>query len=348
MADAPNLPDNDPMAAEPDDPWLSVHGLSEFVFCPRAGLCLYEQDGEPEDDEPEADVSYLPIHEPRELELALETLMRQFLWVLGGGLAGSLVLMVTAWLTGWIVLWLIAGAALVATMWGLYDRGYWLYEAQRQLALWHEAVPEMPDPDSPRIQEIDWRSLLASEATVIDPPRAYQHPEWRLGGRPWRLLEHGDLRIPVFKHRTPWKDLYPQHLVRMAAYCHLLEIAEGARSPYGVIVKGETFAAVTVPNTARTRAMFREALIAARRTIREAEEVNKRPSPPENPNTCRECPFGLPLRVRSDERYLRHGGPLELHVARDRRRKKYHSHCGDRFGWLPTHERAEALELSDK
>jgi len=52
---------------------------------------------------------------------------------------------------------------------------------------------------------------------------------------------------------------------------------------------------------------------------------------PENPNLCRECPFGLLLRVRSDGRYLRHGAPLELRVALDRRRKRYHSHCGDRF-----------------
>ena len=67
----------------------------------------------------------------------------------------------------------------------------------------------------------------------------------------------------------------------MAAYCHLLEVCEGARSPYGVILKGETFAAVTVPNTQRTRAMFHEALLAAREVVRESEEVNRSPLPPE-------------------------------------------------------------------
>ena len=121
---------------------------------------------------------------------------------------------------------------MVATLWGLYDRGYWVYEAQRQLGLWPEAMPAMPDPDSPR--------------------------------------------------------------------------------------------------------------------IREAEEVNKPPLPPDNPNMCRDCPFGLPLRVRSDERYLHHGAPVELNVAHDRRRKKCHSHCGDRFRWLAPHHRVEDLELSDK
>ena len=44
---------DDFMAAEAGDPQLSVHGLSEFAFCPRAGLCLYEQDFE--DDQAEED-----------------------------------------------------------------------------------------------------------------------------------------------------------------------------------------------------------------------------------------------------------------------------------------------------
>ena len=62
--------------------------LSEFAFCPRAGLCLYEQDFEDDEPEAEADLYFLPIHEPRELELLLESLMRQFLWILFGGLGG--------------------------------------------------------------------------------------------------------------------------------------------------------------------------------------------------------------------------------------------------------------------
>jgi len=171
--------------------------------------------------------------------------------------------------------------------------------------------------------------------------------KWRLCGRPWCVLQKGDLRVPVFRKRTEDDELPRKYHARMAAYCHLMEIAEGARSPYGIIVKGETFAAVTVPGTLRTRAMFHEALKAARRTIRDSEEINRQPPPPDNPNLCRECPYGLPLRVRADERYLRHGAPLEPHVARDRRRKKYHSHCGDLFRWVPKHERAGALELSE-
>ena len=347
MEQSPDLQPDDFMAAEADDPQLSVHGLSEFAFCPRAGLCLYEQDFEDDEAEAEADLYFLPIHEPRELELLLESLVRQFLWILFGGLGVFTLLVVAAWNTGWLFIWLAAGVTLLLTAWGLYDRGYWVYSAQRQLELWREAKPGMPDTDSPRIQEVDWRSLLASEATLIRPPRAYRKPSWKLGGTPWRVLEYGDLRIPVFRHRRPWKDLFRQHFVRMAAYCHLLEFSEGARSPYGVIIKGESFAAVAVPNTPRTQAIFREALVAARRVVRESEEVNSNPPPPENVKLCHECPFGWPVGLRPGERYTRHGAPIEPKVATDPRRNEYHSHCGDRFRWIPPHRDALAMDLSD-
>ena len=339
---------DDPLAADADDPRLSVHGLSEFAFCPRAGLCLYEQDHE--DDEPgdDPDLYFLPIHEPIELELVLERLTRQLMWIVAGGLGSFVLLLVAAWYVGWISLWGAAAAAtLLLTAWGIYDRGYWIYTAQRQLEMWQDATPRMPDADAPRIQEVDWRDLIASEVTLVRPPAAYEHPQWKLGGTPWRVLEHGDLRIPVFKARRPWKDLFRQHFVRMAAYCHLLEFSEGFRSPYGVIVKGETFAAVTVPNTPRTQAIFREALLAARRTICDAEEVNRSPPGPEGDGFCRECHLGWPVRLRPGERYLRHGAPMEPKPVVDGRKTQYHSHCGDRFRWIPPHRIAVAMGLSD-
>ena len=38
------------MRAERDDPWLGVFVLTEFVFCPRAGLLAYEQQREEEEE----------------------------------------------------------------------------------------------------------------------------------------------------------------------------------------------------------------------------------------------------------------------------------------------------------
>ena len=229
MAEQRHHEADDFLVADKGDPKLSVHALSEFVFCPRAGLCLYEQDRQYDEPEEEADLYFLPMHE---------------------------------------------------------------------------------------------------------------HLEWKLGGKPWRVLEYGDLRIPVFKHRRHWKDLYRQHFVRMVAYCRLIETAEGFRSPYGVIIKGETFAAVTVPNTPRTRAMFREALPAARQTICDSEEVNRYPPKPEHEGVCEHCHLAWRTRLHRRNRYLRHGVPIEPKPVPGARGAAYHSHCGDRFRWTPPFSRS--------
>ena len=49
--------DVDRLAADRNDPDLTVHQLSEFVFCPRAGLCLYEQDREYHEEEDDDEIS---------------------------------------------------------------------------------------------------------------------------------------------------------------------------------------------------------------------------------------------------------------------------------------------------
>ena len=66
---------HDPLTARDGDPHLTVHALSEFVFCPRAGLCIHEQDGEYEERERRADTSYLPIYFRDSLERELKRLL---------------------------------------------------------------------------------------------------------------------------------------------------------------------------------------------------------------------------------------------------------------------------------
>ena len=348
MAQQPNHENDDLLAADADDPQLSVHGLSEFAFCPRAGLCLYEQDFEEDEREVKADLYFPPIHEPQKLALVLETVMRQFIWTLFGGLGTFGLLVVAAWYLEWLGLWAAAAATLLVTARRLYDRGYWGYTIQRQLELWQQVTPRMPDAESPKIQEVDWRDLIASEASPLTPQAAYPAPTWKLGGKPWRLLEYEDLRIPVFKHGGDWNGLFRQHFVRMAALCRLVEMNEGCRCPYGVIVKGPaTYAAVTIPNTARTQTAFQEALLSARQTIRDAEELNIFPAKPD-PSTCSKCRFGAPVRLHRRKRFLRHGASIDPKVAKDPKKKKYHSHCGDRFRWMPPHRDAEAMELSEE
>ena len=62
------------MAAQDATPWIGVHVLTEFIFCPRAGLIAFEQQridpGEEIDGAPRLD--YLPDFEIELIEAALQ------------------------------------------------------------------------------------------------------------------------------------------------------------------------------------------------------------------------------------------------------------------------------------
>jgi len=137
---------------------------------------------------------------------------------------------------------------------------------------------------------------------------------WKLAGRPWRILAYGDLRIPVWRRR-PSKNpvsnrLYPQHYVRMAAYCHLLEQAEpGAISPYGIVLEKQSYIGMTVPNLIPAKRSFHDALVSTRTLL---ERLPIEPPAPNNPSSlCTHCP---------------HNRPDDLTGI---------SICGARFHWTP-------------
>ena len=330
---------SDPMAAKPDDVKLGVHCLTEFVFCPRAGLCTYEQDKEFAEEEEHANVYYLPIYDRVELERTLKAIFEQFWRIVLGGVIATVLCAVVAWMAGQMILGILAVVVALVTIIALAERGYWAFRVTQYLAIWKRAEPRLPDPETTKTQEIHWCELLAAGFTLREPQAPLTHEQWKLGGKPWKVLEYGDLRIPVFLHRAEWKGLFPQHFVRMAAYCHLLQTCEGFRSPYGVIVRKDTFAAVTIPNSARSQEGFWKALIDARRTVRDAEETNQFPSPPgAEATTCRDCPYGKPGAYRRGKDFLRHGKPIPVKIVPGPGRRKCHSHCGDRFHWIPPHK----------
>jgi hypothetical protein len=336
---------SDPMAANPDDPKLGVYCLTEFVFCPRAGLCTHEQEKEYLEEEPHANVYYLPIHDRAELERTLKSLFEQFWRIVLGGIIATVLCGVVAWVTGLTILGILAMVVAIVTVVALVERGFWAFRVTQYLAIWKRAEPRLPDPDTTKTQEIHWCELLAAGVTLREPQAPFTHDPWKFGGKPWKVLEYGDLRIPVFLHKADWKGLFPQHFVRMVAYCQLLEACEGFRSPYGVIVRKDTFAAMTVPNSAKSQEDFRRALARARESVQEAEESNYFPPVSGEATVCRDCHYGQPRVYRRGKEFLRYGKPIPVHSLPGPGRKKYHSHCGDRFRWTPPHKEATAMEL---
>lgn len=338
MTDLPSESTDDPLVAGKYDREMSVYCLSEFAFCPRAGLCAYEQDQGFEEEDQRVNLSYLPIFEPEELARRLKGLITQILWIFIVGMGLFVVTVAGAWFSRELAAWIVPLVVLLATAGGLCSRGSLAWTAEKELEAWQEAVSQRPDPDCPYIQELDWRNIVTSDLAIRRPAAAYPYAPWKLGGRPWRMLEEGDLRVPVFRFGGDWGGVKDQHIVRMAAYCYLVEQNEGFRVPYGIMLIGRSFLAVTVPNTTKNHDRFRRALLEARRVAREAGESNGRPSVPGEGQVCGACHLGEPVPVRKQIEFSKHGIPLPLFIAKDEKEEEYHSHCGDRFRQIPPHK----------
>jgi len=331
------------MAAQPDDPRINV-------FCPRAGLCAYEQDRDDEEEERprRANVNYLPMYNRDELERQLKRSM-QWLWgSLLGGMVGTSLLGILSKLVEWSLPFvLMAGMVAGLGFFAAIMSGYYAFVRRQCLQIYERAQPRLPDARSQKPEGLHWCELLAAGFTPVRPNDRYVDQGWKLAGKPKTVLIHGDLRIPVFRYRGD-SDRIDRHFARMAAYCHLLQVCEGFKSPYGIVLWAGTYRAMSVPNCRKSRGAFHETLRVARGVIHEARQKEDVPPEPTSKDIlCENCPLGRPQVVLPGRRFIRHGKPLpiyELGRIGDSS-LKYHSHCGDRFQWRPPYEKTERMGL---
>lgn len=335
------------MAAQDTTPWIGVHVLTECMFCPRAGVIAFEQkridSGEDIDGAPRLD--YLPDFQIELIETALQKtwsgIWALLTWtppvVLITGIAGLLV--------DWRI-WLILiplGLWLLRTLFSRF-RDVLKLSARRRAA--QAATPQEPDPDSTQSQPVNWWSLLKCGFTPVEYEDAHEDASWHLAGRPWRVLHKGSQRIPVFRKRCGEPKVYPQHVARLAAYCHVVEESEGGSAPYGVILFGNGYDGVTVPNSAENQQAFRNELMRARRLLQAVQKEGLMPDVPTRSTVCHDCWLGRPRMHRKGitDTHL-DGQQLPAHRTRGEDQRIYHSICGDRFRWVPPHDRAAAKGL---
>lgn len=275
------------MVADREEPWISVSLLAEYVYCPRAGIIQHEsaeEDTGEEQDRHHAGRSrakaFYTIHQiRRELERLQKILLGVFIG-LAVALLGSMILPILQ-----LVVFIIILALLYfGFQWlDVYFGHYLKAKISRGFA---------PDPVHTEPQPIQWWNLVNSGFDVVRPQDQYRDVQWHLAGRPWRVLRKGDLRIPVYKkklRRTGEERLFKQHFVRMAAYCHLLEKCEGASSPYGVVLFGDTLQGRTVPYNPGSKKTFHDHLVGARKLIANLGYAPNPPAPTNRP-TCLNCP----------------------------------------------------------
>jgi hypothetical protein len=327
------------------DPRLGVHVLTEFFYCPRAGVVAFES--QPDDcgeDERPGRLDYLPRYDLQNIEAALASVLRRLalLGVLLLFVAVITTILMTVWGSG--IFW--AGGmffVLLLIPTGLVTADVIRLTARRTAAL--SAVgrePLLGTRDEP--EPIDWWQLRNAGFTA----KRYEDPlhdeHWKLAGRPYLVLCRGDVRIPVFRQHRPQEKVYRQHFARIAAYCHLIERCTGFKSPYGVILFAKTYKGVALRNSPAARKAFHDGLKAARRIARESR-VGSEPPPPDA-HICLQCPIGKPVVYRAGvTESVSTGGVLPVRGAIGPDKKLYHSRCGDRFRWLPPHERVQELPL---
>lgn len=330
------------MQAAPGDPTIGVHVLTEFIFCPRAGLCIYEENLDDPGEEPllQPSTDYMPRYDLHEIENALQEIKLKLWKKLLQGLA----VVVSAGLLSMLVhpelIWLaLVGLAVVAWKTApLFVKALRLAWRQR---LCLTAQPREPDPQATEIQRVNWWELLHAGFQSIPYKDNLFDENWKIRGKPKRVLRRGSQRIPVFFKRYGDAEIRLQHKARMAAYCHLLAEYEVAESPYGVVFFGDSYEGVAIPNTPGIRKLFHDALVTARRVVLESQQPGGDPQPPNNHSLCAKCRLGKPFVHRPGETEHRsRGKTLPVVHASGGDNRSYHSHCGDRFGWLPPHNKA--------
>lgn len=346
-----NLPASDSLSADPGTPRLGVRVVSEMIFCPRAGLIAYELskqgkllDGDEGDAETSPRLDWLPDYNDDLIYEALQQRWDEVYWVLK---------IAIWWAIGTAVMFFAVDSGLggllavpfaVLPFW-LVPQGRQILELERRWRAYRRAqntlqISELGSEE----RTVNWWQLRKAGFAVTKPQEPNVHREWQLAGCPFLVLRYQALAIPVFRKHRGQRDVHSQNRARIAAYCQLLEWCERAQSPFGIMLFAGSYDAVIIPNNARSQAIFRDGLLQARAVIKAADAGD----PPGLPtrNQCVGCPLGYPKAFRPGETDAHLSvlpGSFTPRTGVDGR--GYHCVCGDRFEWLPPHQRAIEKKL---
>lgn len=326
---------------------IGVHVMSEHVFCPRAGLIAYES-GEDEGQEekrlgPRLGGFY-EYDEHRFAEAIAERCAEMRLWLTLSAPAGFLALV------AWRVISPLAGAVALGPLLYLVAR-FWdstreLLALVRERRMLRKARVVEIDMRPEKSYEVNWWSLRKAGFDCLKLHEALRDRKDGVAGKPWRLLTKGNtVGIPVFRKHRGERVWHEQHVMRIAAYCRLIERCEGRKAPFGVLMFAGSYDCVVIPNSQHAQRKLDRVLSEAREFVWHQGQGKFIPAAPE-PGRCRKCPLGRPRVYRLGETDTELDG---VAIAPLRTRAKngqlYHSVCGDRFTWVPPHERARELGI---
>ena len=341
------------MTATQSNP-LGVHTLSEFVFCPRAGVISHYQQKPDNGTDEFVDLSYSPDYDVELAKIEVGNCVRKLELFSCGVLGGSLAVLVAFAIKPFLgflcclifvpsVLWLLPEA------WNLV-KDYLRY--RDVLEKYRLASQRKPDLNNPDLEEIPWFDLLKSfDAEKCKEPFSNE----QLIGSPWKMLIRGEICMPVFFCRRPSKAkedespmnwLRQQHYIRMRAYCDLIEQSTNYRSICGIVLFAGSQNAVAMKfwESQESDASLQESLFLAGNTIQEFDQKNDINAP--SPALCSNCHYGCPrIYNLGNATKSRTGQNVRPKLTQhEKSNRSYHSVCGDFFQWLPPHEKVVDLE----
>ncbi len=348
--------------ADPDAPRLGVHVMSEFMYCPRAGIVSFDQAEEDHGSEsPKAPaLGGLPTHDIDVIRSRLEYYGEWILYAAFGNLAPGLATVAFLWWTSGGLIAIIGGLALATLLlrWKKNPLRTALtkyYTLRRRLADAEVAAVSEPDWSLRVPQEIQWWSLIRAGFVSVEKRAAIVDRELHLAGKPFRVLQRGDKHIPVMNIDVEAEDddprlhgrLSPQQRARLAAYAYLVHRIERAQSDWVIVVFKRGHRGVAIPVDDAMFSLFAEGLSAARRQLAEyLDNPRMTPDPARSTSPCIRCRHGKPREAK--EALVFRGVKVAYFVTEATDGKRFHCACGDRFRWVPPHEEAKRLGLTTR
>lgn len=343
------LPDSDDAKNLPAGrkiPDVGVHILSEHVFCPRAALIALESGEDDGQTEPKLGprldgwFDYDAHRFAEELRAGGDALKMWFTLLAPAGLLTFVVWRLVSPFAG-----IVVSLPVFYLLGRIWDTGTSMFQVWREKRLFDSAPLAEIDLAPVGMVKANWWTLRKAGFDCQKPPDPHRDPDSRLTGRPWRMLIKGTtIRIPVVRKHRGERTWGKQHIVRLAAYCRLIEKCEGADAPFGVLLFANSYDCLIFPYSREAKESLERALAETREFIRIHEEDKYEPKPPTD-GRCSGCHLGNPRLLRWGSATVLNGKEIKPHPATGNGGKKFHSTCGDRFTWVPPHKRAVELKI---
>jgi len=203
------------------------------------------------------------------------------------------------------------------------------------------------------VRRLNWWSLRKAGFDCIKLLDALSAPDGDLNGKPWRILTKGNtIGVPVIRRHQGNSDWGPQHEVRIAAYCDLIEKCQNQSAPFGVILFAGSTECVIIPNTPALQTRCRLALESVQEFLEIQARGTRIPAAPTD-KRCTGCPYGKPREFqRGKSESVFNEKPVTPYTTNSYRpsdgklRGTFHCDCGDRFQWVPPHRDAVKLGIA--